>query len=182
MAELNTERLLLRPIVESDIDDIYEYCKNPNVGVHAGWKPHDDKEETARIMEEIFLNQESTWGIIRKEGGKLIGTIGLIEDPKRENDEIMMLGYAIGEPYWGRGLTTEAAKAVLEYGFLKMRLPLISCSCYPYNLRSRNVIEKCGFHYEGTLRMAARRFDGEVLDSACFSLTKTEYLEKQGAM
>ena len=117
MAELHSERLLLRNIQIDDLEDIFEYSSTPKVGPNAGWKPHETKEETLDIMQAIFLNQETVWGIILKENGKMVGSIGLVKDDRRDNKKVRMLGYAIGENYWGKGLMTEAARAVIRYGF-----------------------------------------------------------------
>lgn len=165
-----TERLILRPIVESDAEAIYEYSKNENVGINAGWKPHESIEETHEVMKLIFLNQENVFGIELKETGKLFGSIGLIPDPKRQNGKARMIGYAIGESYWGNGFTTEAVLALLRFGFEELKLDLISAYCYPLNERSKSVLKKCGFHYEGRLSMAEERYDGEVLDNECYAV------------
>ena len=154
MPELLTKRLLLRAIDTDDIDDIFEYSNTENVGPNAGWKPHESKEETLEVMKTVFLDKENVWGIVLKYSNKLIGSIGLIEDPKRENERVRMLGYAIGEEYWGKGIMTEAVREVVRYGFNDLHLDLISAYCYPFNNRSKSVIKKCGFHYEGTLKMA----------------------------
>lgn len=169
---LTTDRLILRPITEQDAGDVFEYSSGANVGIHAGWKPHESIEETRAVMQVVFLNQENVFGIMLKGTDKLIGSIGLIKDPKRDNPNALMLGYAIGEAYWGKGYTTEAAQAVIGYGFDKLELELISAYCYPYNERSKRVLHKCGFVYEGTLRRSEIRFDGTVYDSECYSVMK----------
>lgn len=170
---IKTERLILRPITKDDANDIYAYTKETNVGPNAGWKPLESIEETLRVMEQIFLNQDNVFGIILKESGKLIGTLGLIDDPKRENDRVKMLGYAIGESYWGNGYMTEAASALIEYSFDKLvNLDLISAYCYPFNERSKNVLRKLGFKYEGKLSLCERLYNGNVYDNECFALTK----------
>lgn len=177
---LETERLWLRPMIISDLDDVFEYASNPRVGPNAGWKPHQSKEESLRIMAEIFLDRENIWGIVTKQKRKLIGSIGLIDDPKRQGLRVKMIGYSIGEPYWGRGFTTEASLAILRYGFAALELELISGYCYLANRRSRQVMEKCGFHYEGCLRKAEHLFDGIIRDHLCFSLLREEYEENYG--
>ncbi len=174
---IETERLILRQIVDSDAEDIFAYSRGPNTGLHAGWKPHETLEETKQIMQEIFLEQESVFGIVLKETGVMIGSVGLIADPLRENDSVRMLGYALGEAFWGKGFMTEAAGAVVTYGFEEMHLDLISATCYPANVRSGRVLEKLGFRYEGTLAQAERRYDGKVLDKDCFSVTKEAYVQ-----
>lgn len=172
---IETERLILRQIVDSDAEDIFAYSRGPNTGLDAGWKPHETLEETKQIMQEIYLGQESVFGMVLKETGVMIGSIGLIADPLRENDSVRMLGYALGEAFWGRGFMTEAAGAVVTYGFETMHLDLISATCYPFNVRSRRVLEKLGFRYEGTLAQAEKRYDGKVLDKDCYSLSKEAY-------
>lgn len=167
---LYTERLILRPINLEDANDIFEYASGPNVGLNAGWKPHENIEETIELINLLFLGKEDIFGIVLKESEKLIGTIGLIKDPKRENEKARMLGYAIGEIYWGFGYTTEAAKAVVKYGFEFCGYNLISAYRYPHNSRSGRVLEKCGFTYEGTLKQCEKLYNGEIMDNMCYSL------------
>ena len=167
---LKSERLILRPVTIHDCEDIYEYSKNPNVGYRAGWKPHESKKETAAIMKMIFIGQDHIFGIIIKSNNKLVGTIGLIHDPKRENKNAWMLGYALHEAYWGKGIMTEAAKLVIQYAKEQPNITLISAYCYPYNPQSRRVLEKCGFEYEGLLRQAEVLYTGEIVDNLCFSM------------
>jgi len=172
MEIIETERLILRPIREDDAEAIFEYCQNENVGPNAGWKPHETIEETREIMKLVFLDKENVFGIELKETGQLLGSIGLIADPKRQNNKTRMLGYAIGESYWGKGYATEAAQALICFSFEKLGLHLISAYCYPFNERSKHLLKKCGFEYEGKLHLAEERYDGEILDNECYFLTK----------
>ena len=172
MSLIETERLILRPIIENDAEAIFEYCRNENVGKNAGWKPHESLEETREIMKQVFLNKENVYGMVLKESGKLFGSIGLVTDPKRQNDKTRMIGYAIGESYWNKGFTSEAVQALIRFGFTNLGLQLISAYCYPYNLSSKKVLMKCGFQYEGTLCMAEKRYDGAILDNDCYYITE----------
>lgn len=176
---IETERLTLRPITIADDQDIFEYSKDPAVGKNAGWAPHKTLEQTREIMAAVFVGVSNVFGIVNKKG-KLIGSVGLVEDKKRQYDNVLMLGYAIGEAHWGQGYMTEAARAILEYGFGVLEADIISAYCYPENSRSRNVLLKCGFLYEGTLRRAETLFDGSVKDNLCFSITKEEYVDNNG--
>jgi len=178
MAILHTQRLILRPIQIDDLDDIYEYSSTPNVGPNAGWKPHENKEETLEIMNTIFLDKETVWGIELKETGKMIGSIGLIDDPKRQYDLVKMIGYAMGESYWGQGIMTEATNEVLRFGFEELHLDAISAYCFPFNQRSKSIIKKCNFEYEGTLKMAEKMFNGNIYDNECYLLTAPRYYSK----
>ncbi len=176
--EIKTKRLLLRPVLETDAEDMYEYSKNPNVGPNAGWAPHKSIEETAEVIKAIFLNKDGIFSIVVPETGKVIGSVGLIQDPMRENEKALMIGYALGEEYWGKGIMTEAAQAVIKYGFEELGLELVSARYYPHNNASKRILEKCGMVYEGTLRRGEKLFDGQILDLVCCSVTKEEFFNR----
>lgn len=172
---LETRRLILRPIAESDLEDLYAFHSQPNVGPAAGWKPHESRQETLEILRTLFIGQPGMFGIVWRASGRMIGEIGLTGDAKREYPAARMLGYAIREEFWNRGIVTEATRAVVDYGFRQLDLALISAYCYPDNHASRRVLEKFGFHYEGTLALCEQRYDGAVLDNECYSLGAAEW-------
>lgn len=174
MNAIETERLTLRMWDVEDLDDLFDYANNPNVGPLAGWKPHESKTESLEIMQTLFINKYC-WAIVYKEDGKVIGSIGFECDKKRPDINCRELGYAMSEDYWGKGIMTEAAMAVIRYGFEELGLDLVTICRNPFNERSGRVIDKCGFTYEGTLRQAQKIYDGAVRDVACYSMTKEEY-------
>lgn len=169
---IETERLILRPFTENDTEAVFNCCQNPNLGNNAGWKPHDTLEESLKILQTIFIPQKNTWAITRKEDRLLIGAIGILPDPKRENSNTGMIGYWLDEAQWEKGYIFEAASAVLNYGFNKLGLTLISANCYPQNKRSQRVLEKMGFAYEGILHQAEVSYDGKIYDHLCYYLEK----------
>lgn len=148
-APIETERLLLRPFRESDAEAFFKCCQNPNIGNNAGWKPHGSLEESQEILRSVFISQSGIWAIILKEDGRLIGSVGIIPDPKRENPQARMLGYWLDESHWGKGYMTEAVQSVLDYGFSTLQLSLITANCYPHNERSQQLLKRHGFIYEG---------------------------------
>ncbi|MCI1959938.1 MAG: GNAT family N-acetyltransferase [Clostridia bacterium] len=172
---LKTERLILRPIMISDANDIFEYSKDPDVGPNAGWKPHENIEETINIMEDIFVGQDEIFGIVLKNTGKMIGSIGFMKDPKRLNTKARMLGYSLSKKYWGHGFMTEAAKEILKFGFENLNIEIISAYCYPHNTRLKKVLNKCGFEYEGKLRKCEILYNGETFDNECYSILKSGF-------
>lgn len=174
METLFTERLELREFHFRDIDDFHDYCKNPNVGPGAGWRPHKVKEESINILDQ-FIQSREVWAIVLKDINEVIGSIGLHRDSKRTNRRAKMLGYVLSEDYWGQGIATEAARRIIEFGFEDLKLDIISVYHFPFNKKSKRVIEKCGFKYEGTMRRATILYNGDVLDDVCYSLTKDEY-------
>ena len=83
---LETERLILRMWKKKDAPQLYEYAKNPNVGPHAGWKPHESVHESRMIISQLFLTN-MCWAIVDKETGKVIGEIfAHIGKPKKAQD------------------------------------------------------------------------------------------------
>lgn len=177
MKTLETERMILRPWKIEDLEDFYEYAKNQNVGPNAGWEPHKDKEVSLKIL-QAFIQKDEVRAIVYKENGKVIGSIGIHNDKKREGTGAKMIGYVLSETYWGKGLMPEAVKAVVTYLFEEENINVISIYHYPFNTRSKKVIEKCGFKYEGTLRSASVIYDGSIYDDVCYSITKEDYFNK----
>lgn len=180
MSIIYTRRLTLRTIKKSDINDFHEYCSDPNVGPNSGWQPHENKGHSRFILKAQFLHNPFAWGIIYN--GKLIGSISLDTDRKRINNRVMMLGYSISSKYWGLGIMSEAAPAVICHAFNTYDIDALSIYCYPQNERSRRIIEKCGFEYEGKLTMAQQRFDGKIMDNLCYIMTLDRFKEIEHAL
>ncbi len=177
MKKLVTDRLILRAFKDTDLDAFYEYCKNPKIGPSAGWKPHENINESKHILRR-FIKNEEIWAVVLKEGGKLLGSIGLHEgDSYRPNVKgVFNLGYVLDSKYWGRGYMYEACKEVIRYAFEELRADMLTVRHYTFNNQSKRVIEKCGFTYEGTLRKASvRQYDGKILDSAVYSMVPAEF-------
>lgn len=175
METLETERLILRDWRMSDLDDFYEYASNPNVGPSAGWEPHKSQDVSEEILKD-FITENETWAIVHKTDNKVIGSLGVHNDGKRYGAKVKQLGYVLHEGYWGQGLIPEAIREVLRYLFIEQELDIVSVGHFPDNDRSRRVIEKCGFVYEGTIRYALPLPDGSISDERCYSMLRSEYL------
>ncbi len=167
---LETERLLIRPFQEEDAEAFFACCQNPNLGNNAGWAPHKTLEESREILLNVFIGQENIWAMTLKDTRQLIGSVGIVPDPKRENPQVRMLGYWLDEAYWGKGYMTEAVQAVINYGFGELQLSLITANCYPHNKRSQQVLERNGFIYEGLLHQAELTYNGNIFDHLCYYL------------
>ena len=148
---IETDRLILRPWNEKDADSLFKYASDPDVGPIAGWTPHTSAAESLDIIRTVFAAPE-VYAVVLKETGEVVGCCGLIfgdnvdDDPHREAE----LGYWIGKPFWGRGLMTEAVRAILKRSFEVLSLDVIWCSHYEGNIRSKRVIEKAGFKFDHT--------------------------------
>lgn len=173
-----TPRLRLRPWRMEDLEDFYAYAQNPDVGPWAGWKPHESIEESREILSRWVQGKEDGFetALELKETGKVIGSIGVMADGHRPKIEgCRSIGYVLGKDYWGQGLMTEAVRAVMDYVFQVMKVRLLTINHYTINARSRRVIEKCGFVYEGALRTGSTIYNGEERDLCCYSLRAWEY-------
>lgn len=177
---LQTSRLILRPFVEDDVDDVYDYASNPEVGPCAGWPAHKDKEETRRVL-KIFMESGSDLAVVDKETMRVIGSISLMSDHYRLGLNVKEIGAVLKQEYWHKGLIPEAITCLLAYAFDTCDLDLVSAYCVDVNDRSRHMIESMKFYYEGTLRLAAQRYDGSVYDYRCYSMKKEEYLKLRDA-
>lgn len=148
--EIHTERLILREWNINDLDDLFEYASNPDVGPRAGWNPHPDKEESLKILNR-FIEGKKTFAIVYKENKKVIGSLGVEfygqEDKLTEFDGYQgrSIGYILSKDYWGKGLMPEAVKALIDYLFNKCNYDFLLSGHFDFNDRSKRVQEKCGF-------------------------------------
>ena len=149
---LYTERLLLRPWMESDAQSLYEYAKDPDIGPAAGWPSHQSVEESLQSIRTI-LSVPETYAICEKENGIAIGSISLKRKGQTnmtDRDDECELGYWIGKPFWGRGYMPEAASELLRHAFEDLGMRAVWCGYYEENIKSKRVQEKLGFVYQYT--------------------------------
>jgi RimJ/RimL family protein N-acetyltransferase len=112
-----------------------------------------------------------TLAVVLADTDSLIGAVGLVLNGAHNSAE---LGYWIGLPYWNNGYATEAARAVLRYGFQTLGLNRIQARYMTKNPASGRVMEKIGMIREGVLRQSLYRF-GEFEDAAMYSILQDEY-------
>ena len=160
---LETERLILRPWLASDVESLYALASDSEVGPRAGWPPHTSAQESAQIIATVFSAPE-TYAVVLRETGELIGCAGFNSGdaanmPLAETE--LELGYWIGKPYWSHGYATEAARAVVERAFGELGLSTIRAAYFDGNDRSRHVLDKLGFRYERTEQDAPCELLGE---------------------
>lgn len=158
---IETERLILRPFRQDDLQDFYEYASVEGVGEMAGWQHHGNIEKSQEILEH-FITEDKTFAIVFKGNGKVIGSLGvetygmeaaLTEFTDYRGREI---GYVLSKDYWGQGLMPEAVKAVIDYLFHDLDLDFLTCGYYDFNNQSKRVQEKCGFKPYRKLNMDTR--------------------------
>ena len=152
---LTTKRLILRPWRLHDLNDFFAYASVDGVGQMAGWLPHENRETTLGIL-NLFIHEKKTFALEYR--SRVIGSLGIETYEEDRYPELDLadkrgreIGYVLAKDCWGQGLMTEAVREVIRWLFEDMGLDFIVVGHYERNVRSRRVIEKCGFEYVKTL-------------------------------
>lgn len=168
---LETERLQLRRLVNEDVNEIFALRSDPEVMKYIPRPLVKTKEEAlahiTMIDEKIVSNEGINWAITLKGNPKLIGIIGHYRiNPEHFRAEI---GYMLLPEYQGKGITSEAIKEVINYGFKVMKLHSIEAIIDPENFGSEKVLQKNGFVKEAHLK-ENEYYEGHFLDTVIYSL------------
>ncbi|MED1863051.1 GNAT family N-acetyltransferase [Fictibacillus nanhaiensis] len=151
---IETERLRLRPVIESDVKEIFATFSDGDALQFYGMEPLKTEEaayELIQAFEKGFTSGSSIrWGIVLNEQDTLIGTCGFHNWSK--SDRRTELGYELNRAYWHNGFMSEALRAILHYGFNGMEFNRIAAVIRPENNASRSLVTKLGFHEEALLR------------------------------
>lgn len=148
---LETKRLLLRRQMIEDLDDLWALYCDPEITRYIPDAPRSLAE--AREELEWHMNghprfpELGLWATIYKETGKFIGRCGLLPWTIDGQNEVEV-AYAIAQEYWGQGLATEAAQAILNYGFERLKLSRLISLIDAENTASQKVAEKIGLAFE----------------------------------
>ncbi|MBR7111307.1 MAG: GNAT family N-acetyltransferase [Clostridia bacterium] len=177
MMTLETQRLILREWRKTDVSDLFDIMKNSSV-IMGGWEPHSNINITGDVLNE-YIESDDRWAVSLKDSKKVIGCVRVYPDNNRGNFYAKSINYVLSEDYWGNGYITEAMKRIIKYLFEELDIDLLSAFHYPDNIKSKKVLEKCGFEYEITIEQGSKRFDGKVFDAVCYSILKSDYIENK---
>ena len=174
--EIATNRLILRRFKEDDAQEMFDtWANDSEVTKYLTWRPHGTVDVTKQILkdwcEEYKNNNYYHWGITIN--SKLIGAISIVRQSER--DDYVEIGYCIGKSYWGQGIMTEAASAVIDFCFSELSCNKVEISHATKNPASGRVAQKCGLTFDGIRRQHFRKHDGELLDIAYYSILKSEW-------
>jgi len=199
--ELETGRLLLREFVEEDWKSAHAYSSDPEVVRFMVWGPNTE-DETIGFIKKV-IDWQSTQprnvfdlAVLTKQNGRLIGTCGFhitksvsegssqsiglgtvcdynVDPYSQTRGKHAALGYCFSKEVWGGGYATEAASAVVRFGFEQLNLHKIFAICDVENKGSARVLEKIGMRKEGHL-LEDIKIKGQWRDSLLFSMLSTE--------
>lgn len=176
---LETERLRLRPFKASDAENMYKnWASDAEVTRYLTWPAHESVKGTRALLElwEKEADSPSTyqWCIELKETGEAIGSIGSAH--LYEHIEAVEVGYCIGKAFWGKGIMSEALRAVRDFLFAEAEVNRVEACHDTNNPVSGKVMEKCGLRFEGIRKQGGKNNTG-LCDLACYGLVKRDWEE-----
>lgn len=176
---LSTERLLLREFVSVDWPAVLAYQSDPRYLRYYDWTGRT--EQDVRAFVQGFVDQQHEQprtcfqlAIVERSEGQLIGNCGI--RLKADDVRLADMGYELSPLYWGRGYATEAARAMLAWGWDALELHRVWAWCLAENTASAHVLEKLGFQCEGRLR-EHEWAKGQWWDTLLYGLLRSEWRE-----
>jgi [ribosomal protein S5]-alanine N-acetyltransferase len=141
--------MLLRPPNLGDADAIFKlYAQDITVLRYLTWSPHASVEITRNVIKGYIDEWERkirlSWVIVRREDQQVVGMISL-----RLKRFEAILGYVLGQAYWGQGIMTETVRVVIDWALGQPSIFRVSAVCDAENLASAHVMEKAGMQREG---------------------------------
>ena len=175
--EIKTDRLLLRKFSQCDVEDMFQgWMNDERVAKYTSWYAHTNVEETRAYVNYIIsLDHNTSYNWVIEFGGKAIGTINVCYSD--EKSEICGIAYALSYDYWGKGIITEALRAVANFLFKCVNYRKIIAGCDSENVGSRRVMEKIGMRKEACLRLHIKRKDGTFGDDLQYGLFRDELIK-----
>lgn len=179
MPILETQRLNLRPLSLEDAQDMYDYARDPLVARYVPWEVHRSIDDSLAFLNTVAEDRQAgrphSWAMVSKASERVVGTAGFVRwRPEHSTAEI---GYVLARPLWGQGLTSEAVKTIIDFGFTRLELNRIEAFCVEENLPSAGVMVKCGMKLEGVLR-DYQRHKGALYNFKIHSILRREWEEK----
>jgi ribosomal-protein-alanine N-acetyltransferase len=152
--QLTTERLLLREFVEADWRSVLAYQVDPLYLRYTPWSQRTETDVHNFVWMFLHWQEERPrrkfqLAITLRSNGQFIGNCGIRGTPNKTWEA--EIGYELDSHYWGQGYATEAAQALLAFGFNELRLHRIWAYCIADNVASSHVLEKIGMRFEGRL-------------------------------
>ncbi|MCD8176466.1 MAG: GNAT family N-acetyltransferase [Tannerellaceae bacterium] len=174
---MESDRLLLRPFVYTDDDDMLAYwISDPGIQSMYSEPVYTTKEEVKELLDKYTGSYTRPdyyrWAIIEKQSGICIGQIAIfLVDNKNHFCEIE---YCLGSLFHRKGYMTEAVNTLLGFCFTRVNFHKVQVCHKEGNIASQGVIRKCNFTYEGTLRDFFF-MDGRYVNRLYYSMLKKEY-------
>ena len=165
---LDLRDLRIRDWRKDDLDALLRYANNPKIAANLRDQfPHPYTRRAGIEYLNYVRSTNPALAFALEFGGEAIGGIGFKQGSDISRLSIEM-GYWLGEPFWGRGLTTRAVTAASDWAFGNYKVVRIFATTFAHNVASMRVLEKAGFEREGILRRSAIK-NGEILDQVMYA-------------
>jgi alanine racemase len=171
---IDTPRLLLRAFKESDLADLSEYAAQAG-GFEAGGRQHPQTADECRALLNRNLAAPSMYAVVEKASGRCVGHLHVKEDSDGGRADTKELGCVLNENFRGHGLMDEAIAGMLGFLFAPgSGIEMVYACCFPSNVSSRRMIEKCGFRFfkNGTHQSESL---GQTFDSLEFRMSRADW-------
>jgi [ribosomal protein S5]-alanine N-acetyltransferase len=176
---LETSRLILRPVTAVDAGSVFLYASDPAVTRFTLFETHQTIDDSRWFVTDYvrsrYVNREpDPLAVVLKDDPlrRMVGAVGA-HWVSRPNGT-MEFGYSLAEPYWGRGLTTEATGVLTDHVFTEYPVERLQARVFVGNESSGKVLSKLGFQREGVLRSLVFR-RGRHWDIVLYSLLRSEW-------
>ncbi|MEG0772198.1 GNAT family protein [Clostridium sp.] len=174
---IDTDRIMLRKLEDTDADNFYRYRKNPEVALYQGWEPYTYEKALNFIEQQKNFrpNIPGTWfqiAIALKSDNTLIGDCAL--HTLEEDPEQAEIGFTLEPIYQNQGYAREAVKVVINYIFTVLKKHRVIARVDPRNQRSINLLEKVGMRKEGCF-IKSYLSKGEYVDEVHFAILREEW-------
>lgn len=140
-----TNRLTIREYLPDELETYLNHFTDKEVTLYT---PKRSRDERITIFNNALIQYQTTktngmWGMFNKSNGEFVG--GCLLRPFHDDPNLFEIGYSLDRQYWGQGLATEMAEALVNYGFTTPNITaIVACTQLP-NIASQRVLEKAGF-------------------------------------
>lgn len=166
-----TENISLRAWKISDLNNLIQYANNPQIAENlTNAFPHPYTKEAGLKFIEMAQSQSPTHIFAICINNEAIGGIGV--HPQQDiHEKCIEMGYWLAEPFWGKGIMSNAVKQMIDYTFKNFDVIRLYARPFSSNIGSQKVLEKSGFTHEATLKKSIYK-NGIYLDELIYSVVK----------
>ncbi|WP_071394431.1 GNAT family N-acetyltransferase [Bacillus tuaregi] len=178
-SQLQAGRIKLVQTERKHAPALFLFWSDPDVTRYMNIETFTNVDEAITMIDLLnklaAKKQANRYTIMTGQNDTIVGSCGFnYFDYDNEKAEI---GYDLGKEYWGKGFASEAVTILLQYGFQELNLNRIEAKVAPENARSKKLLEKLGFYYEGLLRESEKTKEG-FIDAMLYSILQKDFQSK----
>jgi ribosomal-protein-alanine N-acetyltransferase len=182
MIRIETQRLVLRDHLVTDLEDFHALFSDPAVMHMVSFGPYRTLDESARNLNDAVAQAADPdrtryyFAVLERGGGGYVGDCGLTIQRQGYDGGVAELGYFLRREQWGRGLGTEVCRGLMDFAFRNLPLHKLCASCDAGNTASERIMRKCGMTKEAHNRLHRLRNETWV-DNLVYAILRSEWRE-----